>query len=131
MRGNGAFPEDFPSAISQRQVDDGGGQRAAGGAAIDDEGNAVADLVANARGVGALGCALQIGGCGRDGQAEALDDGAWNGGVGDAQGDIAGVGRGTQGSLVPARTMMVSGPGQKRSASLSSMGSLSRASSYA
>jgi hypothetical protein len=34
-----------------------------------------------------------------------------------------------KGSLVPARTMMVSGPGQKRSASLSSSGSVSRASS--
>src|SRR5208283_1770623 len=33
------------------------------------------------------------------------------------------------GSLVPARTMMVSGPGQKRSASLSSSGSVSRANS--
>jgi hypothetical protein len=34
-----------------------------------------------------------------------------------------------RGSLVPARTIMVSGPGQKRSASLSIMGSALRTSS--
>jgi len=36
-----------------------------------------------------------------------------------------------KGSLVPARTIIVSGPGQKRSASLSSNGSVSRAKVYA
>ena len=72
---------------------------AAGGAAVDDERNAVADLVADAGGVGALGRALQIGGGGGDGQAESLDDGAGNGGIGNADGHIAGVGGGTQRQL--------------------------------
>ncbi len=45
------------------------------------------------------GSPLQIGrGC-RDRQAKALDNGAGNGCVGHAQGDVAGVGRGAQGQL--------------------------------
>ena len=48
-------------------------------------------------GVGALGHAAEVGGGGGDGQAEAGDDGAGDGGLGDAQGDVAGVGGDAEG----------------------------------
>jgi len=90
--GDGAFAEYFPSAWAKGEVDNGGWKGAAGGAAVDDEGNAVADLVAHASGVNALGRPLKVGRSGGDGKAEALDHGAWDGGVRDAECDIAGVG---------------------------------------
>jgi hypothetical protein len=95
--GDGAFAENHPGVASAGEVDDGGGGGAGGGAAVDDEGQLVAELLADAGGRGALGQAEQVGrGCG-DGQAEAGDDGAWDGGFGHAQGEVAGVGGDAQG----------------------------------
>ena len=51
---NGALAEDFPASFAERQVDDGGGLCAASGSAVNDEGYAVAYLVADAGGVGTL-----------------------------------------------------------------------------
>ena len=93
------FAQNFPAAVSKREIDNGSRQGAAGGATVNDERNAVADLVANAGRMSTLRRALQIGGRGRDGQAEMVDDGAWNRGVRDTQGDVAGVGRGAQRQL--------------------------------
>ena len=51
------------------------------------------------RGVGALGQAGEVGRGGGDGQAEAGDDGAGDGGLGDAEGEVAGVGGDAEGEL--------------------------------
>ncbi len=59
----------------------------------------VAELLADAVGVGALGVAAEVGGGGGDGQAETGDDGASDGGLGDAEGDVAGVGGDAEGKL--------------------------------
>src|SRR5581483_5607880 len=91
--------ENLPAAGTKREVDDGGGQAAAGWPAVDDERDAVADLIAHAAGMRTLAGALQIGRSGRDGQAEAFDDGTGNGRVGHAQCDVARIGRGTQRQL--------------------------------
>ena len=114
--GDRAFAEDHPRVAATGEVDDGGGGGAGRGAAVDDQRKLVTELLADAVGVGALGQAGEIGRGGGDGQAEAADDGAGDGGLGNAQGDVAGVGGDAQGSLEPALTMMVSGPGQNFSA---------------
>ena len=48
-------------------------------------------MLADAERSGALGLAGEVGRRGGDGEAETADDGAGNGGFGDAQGEIAGV----------------------------------------
>ena len=48
-------------------------------------------------GVGTLGHSAEVGGGCGDGQAEEVDDSAGDGGLGDAQGDVAGVGGDAQG----------------------------------
>ena len=99
MGGDGAFAEDHPGVAAAAEVDDGGCHGARGGAAIDDERNLVAKLVADASGVGAFGQAVEVGRGGGDGQAELLDDGAADGAFGHAQGDVAGVGGDAQGEF--------------------------------
>ena len=51
------------------------------------------------RGVGALGVAGEVGRGGGDGQAETGDDGAGDGGFGDAEGEVAGVGGDAEGEF--------------------------------
>jgi hypothetical protein len=96
---DGSFAEDHPGVAAAGEIDDGGGHGAGGGTAVDDEGNLVAELLADTGGVGALGVAGEVGGGGGDGQAEAGDDGARNGGFGDAESEVAGVGSDAQGKL--------------------------------
>ena len=57
--GDGAFAEDHPGVAAAGEIDDGGGGGAGGGAAVDDERDLVAELVADAVGVGALGEAVR------------------------------------------------------------------------
>src|SRR5271168_494030 len=90
--GDSAFAEDHPGVAAAGEIDDGGGGGAGGGASIDDEGKLVAELLADADGRGALGQAGEVGRGGGDGQAETADDGAGNGGLGDTEGEVAGVG---------------------------------------
>ena len=90
--GDCAFAEDHPGVAAAGKVDDGGGGGAGGRAAIDDEGELIAELLVHAGGGGALGEAGEVGRGRGDGQAEAGDDGAGNGGFGDAEGEVAGVG---------------------------------------
>src|SRR5579863_8887878 len=54
VRGNRTLAQNLPAARSQREIDNRGGQRMRRGPAMDDQRNAVADLVAYAGGVGAL-----------------------------------------------------------------------------
>src|SRR5258707_652459 len=54
-------------------------------------------LLADSGGVGALGVAGEVCGGGGDGKAEAGDDGAGDGGFGDAKGEVAGVGGDAEG----------------------------------
>jgi len=95
--GDGPFAEDHPGVSAAGEVDDGGGGGAECGATVDDEGNLVAKLLADAGGVGTLGHSAEVGGGCGDGQAEAGDDGAGDGVLRDAQGDVAGVGGDAQG----------------------------------
>jgi hypothetical protein len=95
--GDCAFPEDHPGVAAAGEVDDGGGGGTGGGATVDDEGKLVAELLLDADGGGALGQAGEIGRGGRNGQAEAGDDGAGDGGLGDAEGQVTGVGSDAQG----------------------------------
>ena len=54
---NGAFAEDHPGVAAAGEIDDGRGHGARGRAAVDDEGNLVAELLTDSGGVGALGMA--------------------------------------------------------------------------
>jgi hypothetical protein len=67
--------------------------------AIDDERELATELLTDATGGGAFRQTEEVGGGGRDGEAEALDHCAGDGGVGDAEGEVAGVGRDTQRQL--------------------------------
>jgi hypothetical protein len=91
VRGNGAFAEDHPGVAAAGEIDDGGGGGSGCGTAVNDEGEFVAELLADAGGGDALGQAEEVGRGRGDGQAEAGDDGARNGGFGDAKGEVAGV----------------------------------------
>jgi hypothetical protein len=97
--GDGAFAEDHPGVAAAGEVDDRGGDGAGGGAAIDDEGKFVAELLADTERGGALGVAVEIRGGRGDGEAELLDDGAGDGGFGDAEGEVSGVGGDAQGEF--------------------------------
>jgi len=97
--GNGALAEYLPAAVAKGEVDDGGGQRAASGSAVDDERDAIADLVADACGMRAFRRALEIGSGSGDGKSEAFDNGTSDGRVRNAESDVAGVGGGAQGQL--------------------------------
>src|ERR1039458_8838878 len=88
--GDGAFAEDHPGVASAGEVDDSGGSGAGGGATVDNQRDLVAELLGDAGGVGTFGHSVEVGGGGCNGQAEAVDDGACDGGLGDAQGDVAG-----------------------------------------
>ena len=55
-----AFPEDHPGVAAAGEIDDGGGGGAGGGAAVDDKGEFVAELLADAEGGGALGVAGEV-----------------------------------------------------------------------
>src|SRR5271154_655207 len=86
---NGTLAENHPGVAAAGEIDDGGGHGAGGGTTVDDEGEFVAKLLADASGGGALGQAEEVGrGCG-DGQAEAADDCARDGGFGDAESEVA------------------------------------------
>ena len=97
--GDGAFAEDLRVAVAEERSTMVVGWCAAVGPPSTMRGMLVAELVADAGGVVHSGCALEVGGGGGDGQAEALDDGAGDGGFGHAQGDVAGVGGDAQGQL--------------------------------
>jgi hypothetical protein len=91
--GDGALAQDRPRTLVATEVDDGGG------AAVDDHGDLIAELVADAAGPGALGQAVQIGGGCGDGKSEFFDDCTGNRGFGDAQGDVSGVSGNAQGKF--------------------------------
>jgi len=97
--GDSAFAEDHPGVAATGEIDDCGGSRACGGAAVDDERKLVSKLVTNAARRGALGQAGEIGRGRGDGKAETLDDGARNGGFRHAEGQVAGVGRYAEGEF--------------------------------
>ncbi len=94
-----ALAKDHPGVTAAGEIDDGGGGGAGGGAAVDDERDLVAELLLDAGGVGALGVAVEVGGGGGDGQAKTADDGARDGGFGDAEGEVAGVGGDAEGEF--------------------------------
>jgi len=98
-----------PSGRAEGQVDDGCGQGVAGGTAVIMSGmrSPIWSRTAAAWVHSAAPCRFAE--VAVMGQSEALDDCSRNGGIGHAEGNVAGVGGGTQGSLVPARTMMVKG----------------------
>lgn len=54
MRGDCTLAQNFPPPRAEREIDDRGGLRSARGAAIDDEGNPIAQLIAHAGGMGAF-----------------------------------------------------------------------------
>ena len=99
MGGDGAFAEDHPGVAASGEVDEGGGDGAGGGAAIDDERDLVAELRLDVVRAGTFGEAAEIGRGGGDGQAEGGDYGSGDGCAGDAEGDVAGVGGDAQGEL--------------------------------
>jgi len=101
----------------------------AGRSAIDNQRNAIADLVEDAARVGTLGGSLQVGRGRRDGQPEALHHGARNGRIRHAKGHVAGIGRGAQGQLAAGPDDDGERAGPEALRQLSSMGSVSRASS--
>ena len=61
MGGDGTLANDHPGVCSAAEIDDGGGGVAGGWAAVDDEGNFFAELLADLGGVGTLGLAAEIG----------------------------------------------------------------------
>ena len=97
--GDCAFAEDHPGVAAAGEIDDGGGGGAGGGATVDDEGELVAELFADAEGRGALGVAGEVSRGGGDGEAQAGYDGAGDGGLGNAKGEVAGVGGHAKGEL--------------------------------
>lgn len=97
--GDCAFAENHPGVTTTGEIDDGGGNTASGRAAIDDEGQLVAELFPDSAGRGALRQAGEIGRGRSDGETEALDDCAGNGGFGDTEGEIAGVGSNSEGKF--------------------------------
>lgn len=99
MGGDGSFAEDHPGTAAAGEIDDGRGNGASGGSAVDDEIEAVAELVEDAFGGGALGLAVEVGGGGGDGVAEGGDDSPGNGGFGDAEGYVAGLGGDAEGDV--------------------------------
>jgi len=96
---DGSFAKDHPGVAAAGEIDDGGGGGAGGGAAVNDEWDLVAKLLLDAAGVGALGMAVQVGRGGGDGQAEAADDSARDGGFGHSESEVAGVGGDAEGEL--------------------------------
>src|ERR1700722_1042214 len=70
VRRNSTLAQNLPAALAESEIDDRRGLGAGRRAAIDDERNTLANLVADAPGAGALRGALQIGRSGRDGQTE-------------------------------------------------------------
>jgi hypothetical protein len=90
--GDGAFAEDHPGVPAAGEVDDGGGECACGGTAVYDERDLVAELCVDVVGKGAFREAAEVCGGGGDRQAESGDDGAGDGGSGDTECDVAGVG---------------------------------------
>src|SRR5258708_4288534 len=88
---NRAFAEDHPGMAAAGEIDDGGSGRAGGRTTIDDEGNLVAELVADAVGVGTLRIAGEVGRGRGDRESELSDDSAWDSSLGNADGDVAGV----------------------------------------
>jgi len=97
--GDRAFAKDHPGVGSAAEVDDGGCDVARGGAAVDDEGDFFAELLAHLGRIGAFGLAAKVGRSGGYGQAELGNDCTADGCFRDAQGDVAGVGRDAQGQL--------------------------------
>ncbi len=61
MGRNGAFAQNLPAPRPQREIDDGGWLRVAGGASVNNQRNALSDLVADRGGVRTLLRSLQIG----------------------------------------------------------------------
>lgn len=59
--GDCALAKNHPGVAAAGEIDDGGGGGAGGGTAVDDEGEFVAELLADAEGGGALGVAGEVG----------------------------------------------------------------------
>ena len=129
MRGNCALAQYLPSALAQRKIDDRRRQRAARWppSMISGMRSPIWSRTQAAWVHSDAPCRLAavavIGKPNRSTTARAM------GASGTRRATFPVLAVDRRGSLVPARTMMVSGPGQKRSASLSSLGSESRASS--
>ena len=99
MRRYRAFADNHPRVWAAAQVDDGRGGGSRRWAAVDDEWDLVAELLQHGLGVSAFRCAAEVGGSCGDGQAEASDDCAGDGGFGDAESEVASVSRDSQRKL--------------------------------
>src|SRR5216683_1430493 len=111
VRRDCAFAENHPGVAAAGEVDDGGGGGSEGGAAVDDEGEFVAELLADAGGRGALGQAEEIGRGSGDEQAKTANNGAGDGGFRNAECEVAGVGGDAQGKLAAGLDDDGEGPG--------------------
>jgi hypothetical protein len=99
MSRNGALAQNLPAARAKRKINNRGRLGVPGGTAIDDQRDAVSDLIADAGGVGAFGSALQVGRSGSNGQTKALDDREGDSRARNTQRDVAGIGCGAQRQL--------------------------------
>ena len=61
VSGDCAFAENHPGVAAAGEINDGGGGSAGGGAAVDNEGEFVAELLAHAERRGALGLTEEVG----------------------------------------------------------------------
>ena len=129
MGGDGAFAEDHPGVAAAGEIDDGGGSGAGGGAAVDDEGHLVAELLADAAGVGALGVAGRLAEVAVMGRPRRLTTARGMAASGTRRARLPVLAVTRRGSLEPALTTMVNGPGQNFSARRSKAESSWRASS--
>ena len=101
VRGNCSLTQNLPGFLSAGEIHDRRVCSAGGRAAIHDQWNALPDLVAYARRVGTLGCAVQIRAGGGNRQSERCHHSPGNCGIRHAQRHIAGVGGGTKRQLRP------------------------------
>src|SRR6185503_5477121 len=72
LGGNGTFPHDAPTRLFVGEVDDGGSHFTGRSSAIDNDRNAVLQLIADGQRSGALGFTAQVGGGGGDGNLRCL-----------------------------------------------------------
>ena len=94
-----AFADNHPGVGAAAEVDDGGGGRAGSWAAVYDERDFVAELLQDGLRVGAFCGTAEVGGGGRDREAELRDNRATDGGFGDSERYVAGVGGNAEGEL--------------------------------
>ena len=124
-----AFAEDHPGVAAAGEVDDGGGGGAGGGAAVDDERELVAELLVDASGGGALGRPARLAGVAVVGRQRRATTARGMAASGTRRARLPVLAVTRRGSLLPALTTMVRGPGQNFSARRSKAVSSWRASS--